>query len=108
MITAYFRQEPVRTQVTLAVLRGLGEARLTRLARESGRSFDETKQCVGLRVPILLVEMFGEGRVATYRDPATRKASTRSRSANWPDLAWVSRYTPHQATAEGRKPLRST
>jgi hypothetical protein len=108
IITAYFRQEPEGTQVTLAVLSGLGKARLKRLEKESKRTFDEVKQCVGLKVPILLAKMFGDDHVATYRDPATKKASTRSRSANWPDLAWVSRYTPHQVSTKGRKPLRST
>jgi hypothetical protein len=106
-ITAYLNEEPEGTQATLRVLSSLGKAALMRLAKASGRTLSEIKQCVGMRVPILLVQMFGADEVATYRDPTTRKASTRSRSANWPDLSWVSRYTPHQVSAEGRKHLQS-
>lgn len=94
----YFSAEPRGTQVTLMVLRRIGADEVRRQAAASSRTFDETKQCLGLRVPIVLVRLFGDDGVATYRDPKTNKASTRSRSANWPELDWVSRYTPHQVS----------
>jgi hypothetical protein len=98
IITRYFQDNPGGTQVTLQVLLELGKADVETLAASHGRTSDETKQCIGLRVPILLVRQFGEAAVSTHRDPETRKASTRARSANWPTLDWVSRYTPHQVS----------
>ncbi len=101
-ILAYFASDLRGTQVTLRVLDDLGESQVKALAEASVRTFGEAKQCIGLRVPILLVRMFGAGHVATYRDPVSKKASTRSCSANWPNLKWVSRYTPHQLSEAAR------
>ena len=94
-VGAYFRMHPDGEQVTLHVLDGLGRTLIDGIARATRGTRGTVKQAIGLRVPILLAQMAGPDNVATLRDPGTMKCSTRMRTANWPDLAWVSRYTPH-------------
>jgi hypothetical protein len=93
---AWLRSNPGGTQVTLAVLDGLGQARLQALAAESGRTLDTVKKDLGLFVVLVLIDAYGAAHVATLRHAKTGKNSTRTRTAQWQDLPWVSRYTPHR------------
>ena len=90
--------------MTLAVLAGL--ASLPYDTRQVGWSqFDTIKKDIGLYTVLVLIDHFGRRRVETLRNPATGKNSTRSRTADWPTLPWVSRYTPHRVVARVRSPL---
>jgi hypothetical protein len=102
---AYLAATPDGTQVTLAVLQGLGETRLRALAEAAGRSWRTLKQDVGLFVVLVLIDAFGHDRVETLRHEVSGKNSTRSRTADWPALGWVSRYTPHRVRPGAPAPL---
>lgn len=97
---AYLRAHPDGTEVTLAVLDGLGQPRLQQLAASAGRSFDTLKKDVGLFVVLVLIDAYGPANVATLRHDPSGKNSTRSRTAAWSTLPWVSRYTPHRVRAD--------
>lgn len=101
LIQEYFASTPAGSQVTLYVLQGLQRAALADFARLHRRTLGEVKQCVGLRVPILGAQMAGHDNWETYRDETTNKWPTRSRSKDWMNLGWVSRYTPHCVNAVG-------
>ena len=96
LATRYFAANPGGTEVTLAVLDGLSQPRLAQLARTTGRSMDTVKKDLGLLVVLVLIDLFGPSRVETLRHATSGKNSTRSRTARWPDLGWVARYTPHR------------
>jgi len=99
LAATYRRAEPAGTQVTLAVLDGLGQARLQQLAQASSRSEDTVKKDLGLFIVLVLIDEHGPAAVETLRHDVNGKNSTRSRTAQWPNLTWVSRYTPHRVRA---------
>jgi len=61
---------------------------------------DTVKKDLGLLVVLVLIDLFGPSRVETLRHATSGKNSTRSRTARWPDLGWVARYTPHRIREE--------
>lgn len=86
-------------EVTLAVLSFLGKEPL--LKAGGGRSMDRVKQDVGLWVPIILSEMFGEDRVYTARkESGGPSAPRRKPRGGWSELDWVSNFTPHRVSEE--------
>lgn len=103
-IRRYFAEERANgnaapEDVTLAVLAFLGKEPL--LAAGAGRSMDRVKQDVGLWVPIILSEMFGEDNVYTARTAPKGPAAPRRRPrARWEQLDWVSNFTPHRVGEE--------
>ena len=111
VIDAYFEEDPDGEEVVLACLKSLGKSRLEALGKPTNTGLPSMKQDIGLYIPILLVERFGKDGIETYRDPKTRRNSTRSPGRAWPDFydktgkSWVSRYTPHRLTARGKARL---
>ncbi|WNG56537.1 hypothetical protein F0U59_18575 [Archangium gephyra] len=100
-IRDYLAQHPDGEEVTLAVLRALGRDLLVSLQGEE--KLDRTKQDVGLKVAICLVDLFGASRVLTFRENDGKAPSTRD--AKRAGLDWVARYTPHRVlplTSEDR------
>lgn len=86
-------------EVTLAVLAFLGKDQL--LKAGAGRTLDRVKQDVGLWVPIILGEMFGEDNVYTARKESGGAAAPRRKpTAGWDALDWVSNFTPHRVSEE--------
>ena len=100
LATQYFSANPGGTEVTLAVLDGLGQQRLAQLAKSAGRSMDTVKKDFGLFMVLVLIDIYGPARVETLRHATSGKNSTRSRTAHWPNLSWVARYTPHRIREE--------
>jgi hypothetical protein len=90
MIRNYFAARPEGEDVTLAVLREIGEHRLRAIGGR--RDFNTLKKDVGLYVPIVLVEMFSAERVLTYRGD---DGQVSTRAAN-EDPPWVNKFTPHR------------
>ncbi len=91
IIHAYYAERPEGETVTLAVLRELGEDRLSAIGGQ--REFGTVKQDVGLYVPILLVDVYGAQNVLTYRNDDGQSVSTRSARG---ELPWVNKFTPHR------------
>ena len=86
-------------EVTLAVLSFLGKDSL--LKAGSGRSIERVKQDVGLWVPIILGEIFGEEKVYTARKESGGAAAPRRKPrARWAELDWVGNFTPHRVSEE--------
>ncbi len=100
----YFEAHPDGTQMTLAVLSRLGRQRLDALAAAGGRSFDTVKKDIGLFVVLVAIDLFGLARVETLRHQASGRNSTRMRTADWSELDWVARYTPHRVRPETQAP----
>lgn len=92
VVDAYVRETPDGEEVTLAVMSGIGRARLEVFA--SGRTFDRVKQDLGLLVALTLVDLYGALRVQTLRREDRKGTSTR-RCAR-PELSWVGTYAPHR------------
>ena len=100
-ILDYYRLNPWGYQVTLQVLFDLGKEKIESLVQEHKRSLGEIKQCLGLRIPILLCDLIGEENVLTYRDTKTLKNSKRPLPSDYKELSgWVSSYTPHMIKKE--------
>ncbi len=95
---------PDGTQMTLAVLNWLGRERLDEIAEVGGRTFDTLKKDIGLFVVLVAIDLFGPARVETLRHEQSGRNSTRMRTADWPDLEWVARYTPHRVRPEPQAP----
>lgn len=91
IIRAYLDARPEGEDITLEVLRGLGEDALRGIA--GSRDFDTVKKDVGLYVPIVLVDLYQAHNVLTYRDNDGTSVSTRSARGQ---PAWVNKYTPHR------------
>jgi acyl carrier protein len=90
-IRAYYSARPEGEDVTLAVLREIGEDRLRAIGGR--RDFDTIKKDAGLYVPIVLVDMYTAPNVHTYRNDDGRSVSTRSARG---EPSWVNKYSPHR------------
>ncbi|HEY4242065.1 MAG TPA: hypothetical protein VGM88_19740 [Kofleriaceae bacterium] len=91
VIRAYYVVRPEGEDVTLAVLREIGEDRLRAIGGQ--RDFDTIKKDAGLYVPIVLVDMYTATNVLTYRNDDGQSVSTRSARGEPP---WVNKYSPHR------------
>lgn len=91
-IEDYIASEPDGEEVTLAVLREIGEEPLRQASQ--GRSFDRAKQDVGLLVAQSLVDLYGASCVHTLRRDDRKAVSARRNT--WSDLGWVRNYAPHR------------
>jgi hypothetical protein len=91
-IETYVAANPDGEEVTLAVLKAIGEDRIRQVS--TGRSFDRAKQDVGLLVAQSLVDFYGANRVHTLRRE-NRKSISAHRNT-WDDLEWVNSYAPHR------------
>jgi hypothetical protein len=94
-IQQYFGGRPSGEDVTLAVLESVGRDRLEVV--DASKPIDRKKQDLGLLVAQRLVALFGASNVLTFREDDGKAVSTRA--ARRPDLAWVTRYTPHRVTS---------
>lgn len=110
MFEDYFRDNAEGEQVTLAVLRGIGQRRAEELAEAKAKAKGKpvatmrnlVKQHIGLWVAINLARHYGAERVETYRQSPNGPSSTRKAPDSWkPELDWVNSYTPHRLVAEG-------
>jgi hypothetical protein len=91
VIRTYYAARPEGEDVTLAVLREIGEGRLREIG---GRSdFDTVKKDMGLFVPIVLVDLYTAPNVLTYRNDDGKSVSTRSARG---EPSWVNKFTPHR------------
>jgi hypothetical protein len=90
IIRNYYAARPEGEDVTLAVLREIGDDRLRAIGGR--RDFDTLKKDAGLYVPIVLVEMFSAEHVLTYRSD-DGQVSTRAANGDPP---WVNKFTPHR------------
>jgi hypothetical protein len=84
-------ESPDRTDITVVVLCEIGEDGLRAVA--PGKKFGQVKQDAGLKVVQVLVDLYGDRAVWTYRG-SKGKVSTRPVPVNGPQ--WLARYTPHK------------
>jgi len=91
-IDEYLSANPDGKEVTLAVLKAIGEQGLRQAS--SGQSFDRAKQDLGLLVAQSLVDLYGANRVLTLRREDRKAISARRNT--WADLEWVNSYAPHK------------
>ena len=93
----YYRSNPTGELVTLHVLSALTKDRVVELAEGNNRTLAETKQCLGLRIPILLARHYGPAHIETLRVEDTKKNSTRPVPKDYESIkSWVTAYTPHR------------
>jgi hypothetical protein len=98
----YFRGDAGGTQVTLAVLDKLGLERVQQIERATGKARNTIKADLGLFTILVVTDLAGADDTLTFRQASPPyKSSTRTRSSRWPQLQWVSRYTPHRLTEKG-------
>jgi len=98
----YFRGDPAGTQVTLAVLDKLGLGGVQQIERATGKARNTIKADLGLFTILVVADLAGADDTLSFRQASPpHKSSTRTRSSRWPQLQWVSRYTPHKLTEKG-------
>lgn len=104
-IRKYFEESPNGEAVAVACFEAVGEKTLRRAAKllaalygiDENKGMDLAKQYLGLWIPAILCEVFGEGAVYTYRRRKDGACSARYLSrAERDGIPWVSCYTPHK------------